>query len=143
MLRQDRARLQRSFLSIGKADQAGRSSSIDATPTSALPGSSGSAEAAAAAGDAMTGVAVADGLGEGISTSAVGQEATVAFWEVLSYSRLMEDSEIEQAFLAALTNVGVVGRCCVWRFGRRGSVRPFPERLLSFLRRRRRRLRIG
>lgn len=59
-----------------------------------------------AVASAPMGAAVADGSGEGVASSALGTEATLAFWEVLSYSQLLEDGGIEEAFLAALAKVG-------------------------------------
>lgn len=54
-------------------------------------------------------MAAAGGHGEGTQSSVLGTEATLAFWEVLSYSQLLEDGGVEQAFLGTLERVGVLG----------------------------------
>lgn len=47
------------------------------------------------------------------ASSALGTDVTHAFWEVLSYSKLLEDGGIKEAFLASLAKVdGWMLRSC-------------------------------
>ncbi|CAM9167182.1 unnamed protein product [Laminaria digitata] len=87
ILSQDSVRLQRSFRATAKAAEAVHA----AIAAAARSDDAGAAGAAAAAADP--------------SASSLGADARHAFWEVLSYPRLLEDGGIEKTFLRALVQV--------------------------------------
>lgn len=106
ILAQDSLRLQRSFRSTTKEtkaiqaalEAAARSEGAGGS-TSRLGSDNGKRPAAAAA------------AAEDPSSFTLGKDGVHAFWEVLSYPRMLEDGEIERTFLRALAQVLLALRC--------------------------------
>lgn len=97
LLGQDRRRLQRSFLSAGNAAKDVIAAiSAARSKTKASAGGAGAGSGSAGSPSSLT----------------LAADATHAFWEVLSYWELLEDFEIERAFLEALVQV-MVTNCAV------------------------------
>lgn len=92
LLRRDRCRLQRAFLSAGEAA---------AAAVAVLDTSQESSEVVTAARGRSTGGARRDGS----PAVSLGNDAILAFWEVMSYPELLQDGEIEESFLTALRQV--------------------------------------
>lgn len=94
LLQRDRCRLQRAFLSAGEAAAAAAAVLTASQETSAV---------VTAASGGSTDVGGRDGS----APLTLGNDAIYAFWEVMSYAELLQDDEIEEAFLTALGQVWI------------------------------------
>lgn len=109
ILEQDRNRLQNSFRSVGKAPASTSVPAITKAASGAIAAPTGVGQMAEA------GIGAAAEAGS--PSFALGTNAIHAFWEVLSYSQLLEDGGIKEAFLAALAQVGGCTGIYKWLHG--------------------------
>lgn len=99
VLAQDRLRLQHSFRSACSSAK-GILAAVEAAKLGEGTGSEAFGSSRSRAGSGVGSQSASDP-----TPFALGSDATHAFWEVLSYSELLEDNGIEEAFLAALVQV--------------------------------------